>query len=1111
MLLTKKNLKQIINNNLASQTPPDSKEQELFDPETTLPLADWLKNVSDKSTITKLVPKNLSVIYSLNLSRSLLAQFPQEILQLTSLKFLILDENFISVIPKNIACLKNLEMLSISNNRLETIGACVRKLIHLTYLNLAKNCITTLIDDLRQLKSLETLLIQENRFDKLPLYLHEFTKLKELGLDWFLFLTPSLEKTVVQREKDPVFNNLMFYLKRKVGDVSIQEFLLEFSTKKNCQMDPIYKLLNRTYLYKCAANNNLGVLSVILKKTPHLMNEINDDGYSLFGHALLNKLPFVPEILLQANCDLSKGYGNHNSALNLAISALNYEVCLTLLKQGQNPNIADHEGNTPLHLLFDGRFSQIPIQKAKEICVLLLEAGIHPNTENRAKFTPINLAIKSDQPLAIEWALKYNRKQRNKFKEIPTQALFDFDKKFGAFNFTAAHYAVFLGKGTIVELMAKYPDEVDLFERCKTGKTPKQVAYKSLSLIKICMKCEKAWVKSKILNKVEQHSNINKIPEGIMVNQMLDQNKLGNFERPKARSEFHKNENNVKWQKESIIDKTEIDDFEESPMKVGSRSILQVKTIEKAPNDIALINNRNLENNEFEECLKFQNQILLNIQYKSIELQQLDQILKNMIGFLKCQDNSFSDRLAVFFYIRLFQYKLNLWTQKFNSKILPYSIFLINTFFNSPTKPLLFHKIVHTLQKCLVNYVESLMKDSASQDKIPETDADSQNQFLLSEFVRTCLDGSQNTCDPNFSYEKFFAKTNSSMSNYELFHAHKYLILLRTALKNSKNNLLAEAVKKPNENETKNKVLPLVKKTAGSFLNHKPDNPSKIQIDTSASDPPKQSSKLMTKSPNNTQQAKEKINTNNGRSITPMKETTTNMTTLLNKNNGRSITPMKETQNTKTTTDMATPLKGNQNNEKMRTSIENQINAKVATPIQTQNLAKIKNPNETQNNSNTKPATDIDMMTTPMKVNQNNLKPNSIENPNNVKMATPKQTQNHGKMTSPTETQNNANVTPPIEKKINQKIIQNNIKLITPIKSNKSMIIDEHNYESPNLKNLCYNGKNVCVAVTKNMLTPNEEEMMVIETTRRCSLKAYYFPSKQDYSPFQTKDKGGLK
>ena len=1109
MLLTKNNLKQIINNNLASQTPPDSKEQELFDPETTLPLADWLKNVSDKSTITKLVPKNLSVIYSLNLSRSLLEQFPQEILQLTSLKFLILDENFISVIPKNIACLKNLEMLSISNNRLESIGAYVRKLVHLTYLNLAKNCITTLIDDLRQLKSLETLLLQENRFDKLPLYLHEFTKLKELGLDWFLFLTPSLEKTVVQREKDPVFNNIMFYLKRKVGDVTIQEFLLEFSTKKNCQMDPIYKLLNRTYLYKCAANNNLGILSVILKKTPHLMNEINDEGYSLFGHALLNKLPFIPDMLLQMNCDLSKGYGNHNSALNLAICALNYEVCLTLLKQGQNPNIADYEGNTPLHLLFDGRFSQIPIQKAKEICSLLLEAGIHPNTENKTKFTAIHLAIKSDQTLAIEWALKYNRKQRNKFKEIPPQALFDFDKKFGAFYFTSAHYAVFLGKGTIFELMAKYPDEVDLFERCKTGKTPKQVAYKSLSLIKMCTKCEKAWVKSKILNKIEQHSNINKIPEGIMVNQMLDQNKLGNFERPKARSEFHKNENNAKWQKESIIDRTEIDDFEESPMKVGSRSILQVKTIEKAPNDIARINNRNLENNEFEECLKFQNQILLNIQYKSIELQQLEQILKNMMGFLKCQENFFSDRLAVFFYIRLFQYKLNLWTQKFNSKILPYSIFLINTFFNSPTKPLLFHKIVHTLQKCLVNYVESLLKDSTSQDKIPENDAESQNQHLLSEFVRTCLDGSQNTCDPNFSYEKFFVKTNSSMSNYELFHAHKYLILLRNALKKSKNNLQADAVKTTTEKEAKNKVLPLVKKTTGFFLNKKPDNTSKIQVDTSASDPPKQSSKQMMKSPNNVQQANEKI-INNVRSITPMKETqntNTNMTTLLDKNNGRSITPMKETQNNKPTKNadqMTTPLKGNQNNEKT-TSIENkQKDAKMTTPIQTQNFANIKSANETQNNSNTK---DTDKMTTPIKGNQNNMKTTSIENQNNVKI----QTQTNSNFTTPNETQNNAQMTIPLESKINQKIIQNNIKMITPIKPNKSMIIDEHKNENPNLKNFCFNGKNVCMAMTKNILPPNEEEMMVIETTRRCSLKAYYFPSKQDFSPFQTKDKGGLK
>jgi len=776
------------------------------------------------------------------------------------------------VVPKNIASLKNLEMLSLSNNRLESLGPWVRKLTRLTYFNLSKNSLNVLIEDLRHLKFLETLLIQENKFEKLPLFFHEFTKLKELGLDWFLFLSPSLEKTVVQKDRDPIFNNLMFFLKKKVEDVTLPEFLSEFSEKKNCQMDPIFKLLNRSFLYKCASNNNLGVLSVILKKTPHLMNELNEEGYSLFAYTLLNKMPFLPDLLLQFNCDLTRGFGAYNSPLNLAISMLNCDLCIQMLKNGQPPNIVDNEGNTPLHLLFDGRFSQMPSHKAKEICHLLMEAGLYPNIENKAKFTALHLAIKTDQLMAIEWALKYNQRKRNKKKEY-SMNLFDFDKKFGAFYFTAAHYAVFLGKGTIIELMAQFPEEVDLFERCKTGKSPRQVAYKSISLIKICIKCEKTWLKNKILQNLNQRSNINKIPEGIMVNQMLE-NKLINFERPKARSEFHKNTIKLNG---CFKDKIEVDEMDESPLKVGSRSILTVKTIDKAPNDIARINERSFESNELEECLKVQNQILLNIQYKTIELEHLEKIFKNLMGFLNNQDLLYSDKLITFFFIRLFQYKINLWTQKFTSKILPYSIFLINTFFNSPIKPNLFKKRVQILQKYLLTYAGNLIKELNKEKETGNDYGETQNQLLFMEFIRICLDSSQNGCDPSFSYEKLWNKNCSVISKYELYHAHKYLNHLKKAMKSSKTSMLM----------------------------------------------------------------------------------------------------MKE-QNTKTEKEIEKPVVSNDN--------------------------------------------------------------------------------------------------PP---------------------------------DNPNLKNLYYNGKKVCVAMPKNQLQATDEEM-IIETTRRCSLKAYYFPSKQDFSPFQTKEKGGL-
>ena len=782
MLLKKKNIQKIITNNLIQQTPPDTsdKETESVNPEDTIPLAHWLCNLQSNKAKIKNAPKNLSVIYSLNLSRSSLEAFPQEILQLSSLKFLILDENFIKVIPKNITTLNNLEMFSISNNRLDSLGSWLRKMTHLTYLNLSRNNIISLTEDFRFLKNLETLLIQENRFEKLPTCFHEMTKLKELGLDWFLFMNPSLEKTVIQRDKDPIFNNLMLLLRKKLLDFTFIEFISEFS-EKNQSQEPFSLLLNKKTLFKCANNNNLGVLNILLKKNPNLINENNDDGLSLFTYSLINKNTFIPDILLDMNFPLNKGFGKYNSPLNLAISFLNIDIVIRLIKSGHSPCIGDYEGNTALHLLFDARFSQIPSQKAKEIMFLLLETGMSPNMENKAKFTPIHLAIKTDQYQAVEWALKYNHMKRGRNESICN--LFDFDKKFGNFYFTAAHYAVFLANNPIIELFSQYPDEVDYFEKCKTGKTPRQVAYKSLANIKLALKCEKRFIKLKILNNLSNNTNINKIPEGITVNQML---KAKGFERPKALSEFHKNAPKKHSTKEiSFKVKTaELDDMDESPMQYGSRIAFKVKTKDKLANDISVMDQKVTEfstESELEEFLKIQNQILLKMQYKTVDTNTIEEIFENLSKTLRNNEIIFSDKIESLLYAKMFQYKLNLWVQKFSSKILPYSIFLINTFFNSPIKPGLYKKRVQTLQKYLINFAESLLKES-NKEKI-QNDQTIQNQLLFNEIIRTCLDTPQNIHDSSFSFEKFLHKSNSSLSNYEVFQAHKHLSMLKTIKK----------------------------------------------------------------------------------------------------------------------------------------------------------------------------------------------------------------------------------------------------------------------------------------------------------------------------------------
>ena len=112
-----------------------------------------------------------------------LPQFPQEILELTNLTFLNLNENELSTIPDAINKLIDLTALGVGGNQFTTFPEAFAKLNNLQVLALWGNKLTTLPEDIGKLTNLQTLLLEENQLTALPESIGNLTKLDVLTLD----------------------------------------------------------------------------------------------------------------------------------------------------------------------------------------------------------------------------------------------------------------------------------------------------------------------------------------------------------------------------------------------------------------------------------------------------------------------------------------------------------------------------------------------------------------------------------------------------------------------------------------------------------------------------------------------------------------------------------------------------------------------------------------------------------------------------------------------------------------------------------------------------------------------------------------------------------------
>lgn len=108
--------------------------------------------------------------YTADMSNRGLAEFPFELLDQTSIKFLDLSNNRLTSLPSEIGKLTALEELNVSGNALTgALPAEIRQLRKLKVLNASNNKLTGIPAEIGQLAFVETIDFSHNKLDSYPL------------------------------------------------------------------------------------------------------------------------------------------------------------------------------------------------------------------------------------------------------------------------------------------------------------------------------------------------------------------------------------------------------------------------------------------------------------------------------------------------------------------------------------------------------------------------------------------------------------------------------------------------------------------------------------------------------------------------------------------------------------------------------------------------------------------------------------------------------------------------------------------------------------------------------------------------------------------------------
>ncbi|XP_017784755.1 PREDICTED: E3 ubiquitin-protein ligase MIB1 [Nicrophorus vespilloides] len=133
-------------------------------------------------------------------------------------------------------------------------------------------------------------------------------------------------------------------------------------------------------LHHAALRGNPSAMKILLAKLPRpwIVDEKKDDGYTALHLAALNNHVEVAEQLVlngKANMDLQNV--NLQTALHLAVERQHTQIVRLLVREGANLNIADKDGDTPLHeALRHHTLSQLrQLQDVHDVGKLLMGLG----------------------------------------------------------------------------------------------------------------------------------------------------------------------------------------------------------------------------------------------------------------------------------------------------------------------------------------------------------------------------------------------------------------------------------------------------------------------------------------------------------------------------------------------------------------------------------------------------------------------------------------------------------------------------------------------------------------------------------------------------------------
>ena len=309
----------------------------------------------------------------------------------------ILPDGFFKQFPR-------LEDFDISFNRLKTIrNFDFESMGMLETLILSNNNIDHISKQISLLEKLKVLHIDRNSFEEQPKSIASLQNLKEIKLDWLSYTKPeyfetisklflrdalnslgnkSQTKDLAEKDEDLYilrmnFEEFMDFLirdKTKDGEkdsdfVSIQNFLTNFSAANlNTELyvtQKINSITNRSLLHRALSKGDQGIAFWLIKKYLHKLKDHPQYSPDYLLHSLKEHRNSITKFLLN---NLSEFYklekigqnGNDNptqlekvSVQHVAAQGMSKQLIIKILKVGMwEPNCIDNNGNTPQHHLF---------------------------------------------------------------------------------------------------------------------------------------------------------------------------------------------------------------------------------------------------------------------------------------------------------------------------------------------------------------------------------------------------------------------------------------------------------------------------------------------------------------------------------------------------------------------------------------------------------------------------------------------------------------------------------------------------------------------------------------------------------------------------------------